>query len=177
MRTRLALSIILLNLVPFAGNADTNVLENDVQLVFKGPDSATGGLVFEGTSIGDYGSGVVTVLGAVFGGSSSQLFVTNQFSFDEASGASLTGATSGRVQLDSLNFFERGTILTCFDELSDLCGCAFRLEGFLSGVEFVPEPTFIPDVTTLNATASISVPEGGQCLAPSDDEDDEDEED
>lgn len=170
MGTRSVFVVILLSLISFASHADTDVLRNDVQLVFKGADPVTGELIFEGTSIGEYGAGNVRVFGFLFGTDGSQLFVTSQWSFAEPSGAFMTGATSGRVELASLGFFERGTILTCFEGLSDLCGCAFQLEGTLTDL------AFIPDVTSISGRSGISVPEDGDCLARADDEDDDDDE-
>ena len=171
MGTRSVFSVILLSLISFASHADTDVLRNDVQLVFKGANPATGELIFEGSSIGDYGAGSVRVFGFLFGAGDNQLFVTSQWSFAEPSGAFMTGATSGRVELASLSFFERGTILTCFEGLSDLCGCAFQLEGSLTDL------AFIPDVTSISGRAGISVPEGGDCLANPDADDEDDDED
>ena len=171
MNTKLLVSIILLSFVSFASHADTNELQNDVQLVFTGWDSATGASVFEGYSIGDYGTGAVRVLGFIFGQSESEISITSQWSFEEPQVSQMTGATSGRVQLADLAFFERGIVLSCFEDLSDLCGCPFQLEGFLTDLGFVE------DVTTVYGTATITVPEEGDCLSRSNDDDEEEDDD
>jgi len=166
MNRKLVLLVILLSLVSFTSNADTEVLKNDVQLVFMGVDPATHGLILEGTSIGEYGSGTVKVLAFPFKLADTQLHVSAQWTFSDASGATMTGANSGRLDLGSLVFRERGTVLTCFGSISHLCGCAFRLEGVSSDSEFIPH------VTTLQAEASIAAVEGGDCIATSDDDED-----
>ena len=171
MNMRFVVSIILLSLVSFASHADTNKLQNDVQLVFTGWDSATGASIFEGSSIGDYGAGSVRVLGFIFGQSESEIFITSQWSFVEPPVSQMTGATSGRVQLGNLAFFERGIVLRCFGGLSDLCGCPFQLEGFLTDLGFVE------DVTAVYGTATITVPEDGDCLTRSDDDSEDEDED
>jgi len=168
MNRKLVLLVILFSLVSFTSNADTELLKNDVQLVFMGVDPATQALIFEGTSIGEFGSGAVKILTSPFKQIDTQLYLSSQWTFSDASGASMTGANSSRLELGSLVILERGTVLTCFGGLSHLCGCAFQFEGIASDSEFIPY------VTTVTAQASIAAVEGGDCIATSDDDDDDD---
>ena len=161
MNIKLVLLITLLSLASFTSNAGTKVLKNDVQLVFMGVDPITQGLIFEGTSIGEYGTGTVKALGFLFNQIDTQLYLSAQWTFSDVSGASMTGANSGRLDAVSLDFIERGTVLTCFGELSHFCGCTFLREGMVSDV------AFIPYVTTLSAQASIYSAKNGDCLARS----------
>lgn len=178
MTRKLTLILILLSLIPLTGNADSRVLKNDVQLTFKGADPVTNGLILEGTSIGEYGSGTVRVLAFPFKLVDDQLSVSAQWTFTDASGASMTGANSGRLDLGSLTLRERGTVLTCFGELSHLCGCPFSLKGFMSGLS--GDLDFIPEVTSVYARASITPAKRGDCFSRSkhrghkDDDDDDD---
>lgn len=161
MNIKLALLITLLSLVSFTSNADTKVLKNDVQLVFMDVDPITQGLIFEGTSIGGYGTGTVKILTFPFKQIDTQLYLSSQWSFSDASGSSMTGANSSRLDLGSLAVLERGTVLTCFGELSHLCGCTFSFEGMMSDIEFIPH------VTTVSAQARIYSAKNGDCLARS----------
>ncbi len=165
MNRKHVLSVILLSLISFTSNADTEVLKNDVQLVFMGVDPATHGLIFEGTSIGEYGSGAVKVLVFPYKLIDTQQFISTRWSFSNASGASITGASSGYLDLVTLDIRERGTVLTCFGELSHLCSCAFRFKGMASDSEFIPY------VSTVHAQESITTVEGGDCIASDEDED------
>ncbi len=169
MNRKIILLFISLCLVPFISHADdTEVLENDVQLVFMGVDPATQGLLFEGTSIGEYGSGTVKILGFPFKLIDTQLYFAIQWTLTAASGDSVTGSSSSRLDLISLQILERGTIITCFGEFSHLCGCTFQLVGIVSDSEFIPH------VTTVSAKSGVTVVEGGDCFARSDEDEDED---
>lgn len=161
----LAISLCLASF-PFTSHADddTEVLKNDVQLVFTGIDPATRGLMFEGTSIGEYGPGTVEILTFPFKLIDTQLYLASQWTFTLASGASVMGHNSSRLDLISLQILERGTVITCFGELSHLCGCAFQFDGIVS------DSQFIPHVTTVAATSGITIVEGGDCIAISDDD-------
>ena len=172
MNRKIILLVISLSLVPFISHADdTEVLKNDVQLVVTAVDQVTRELTLEGTSIGEYGSGAVKVSAFPFDQIDTQLYVTAQWTFTDASGATMTGANSGRLDLGTLIFKERGIITTCFKELRHFCGCAFQLEGMAS------DNNFIPFVTTLHGTASLTTVEGGDCIVGSDDDEGEDKDD
>lgn len=139
MNRKIILLIMSLSLAsfPFTSNADTEVLKNDVQLVFMGVDPTTQGYIFEGTSIGEYGSGIVEILTTPFKQIDTQLYLASQWTLTVASGASVTGQNSSRLDLASLQILERGTVISCFGELSHLCGCAFQFDGIASDSQFI----------------------------------------
>ena len=152
------LLMILLSVVSFTSVAGTKALQNDVQLVFLGQDPETQALIYEGTSTGEIGSGRLEILVFPFNLTDGLLHFSASWSFFDDSGASMTGANSGRLDLGTLDIQENGVILSCFGELSNLCGCRFRFEGMASDGEFIPQ------LTTAYGQSSIFVEKDDDCI-------------
>jgi hypothetical protein len=157
------LLMLLLSVFSVASFADKKALQNDVQILFLGIDEASQGLIYEGTSTGELGTGRLEILVYPFNMTESELHFSASWSFiDDNSGASMTGANSGRLNFGTLAIEERGVVLTCFGELSSLCGCPFRFKGVASDNEF------IPNLTTAYGQSSIIVEKDDDCISESD---------
>ena len=165
MKKNIAL-MLLLSVVSFTSFADKvankvpdkKVLQNNEQLVFLGVDPETQGLMYEGTSTGEIGTGTLDIMVFPFQITNSELYFSANWSFKDDDGASMTGANSGRLDLGSLAIHEKGIVLSCFGKLSDMCGCPFRFDGMASDSEF------IPNLTTAEGQSSIFIEKDDDCI-------------
>jgi hypothetical protein len=161
MMKKSILLMILCSVVSFNSVAGDKALQNYVQLEYQGMDPATQALIYEGTSTGEIGTGTLEIKVFPFQVTDSTLHFSANWSFMDDSGASMTGANSGRLDLGALTIHERGIVLSCTEELSNLCGCPFRFEGMASDNEFIPY------VTTAYGQSSIFVDKDNDCIGTS----------
>lgn len=140
MKPRLLFAVLALGLVALPSRAEDieGALRNDVQLTMVGVNPLNGNLVLEGTSLGEMGSGTLTVEVGIISMTEDMCLIVANWTRALYDGEVVTGVNFGHVNLHSLSLIENGVVLTGTGAYQAQVGHKFRVRGSVNNLYFLP---------------------------------------